>query len=147
MQPHLAIAYKDVGDNRAVGFEAAAVAGPFHIEAEYVDGEDDATDVNAYYVQAGYVLTGESRPYKGGVFKRIAPSGNKGALELVARYENGDGNHSDIELGNTNASAYTIGLNYYPHKNVKFGINYTEGKSNLNSDEGNELRVRAQLTF
>lgn len=144
---HFGVAYKDIAEDSAVGFEVAATSGPFHIQAEFVDGEEGNTDVDGYYVQAGYILTGESRPYKGGVFKRVAPGGNKGAWEVTARYEDGDGSHSDIELGTTDASAYTLGLNYYPHKNVRIGVNYTDGESNISDDDGNEFRIRFQLTF
>ena len=144
---HLGVAYKDIADDRAVGFEAAASSGPFHIQAEFVDGEEGNTDIDGYYVQAGYIRTGASRPYKGGVFKRVTPGGNEGAWELTARYEDGDGNFSDIELGTTDASAYTLGLNYYPHKNVRIGANYTDGESNVSDDDGSEFRIRFQLTF
>ncbi|MEO0368536.1 MAG: porin [Pseudomonadota bacterium] len=145
---HFGIAYKDIADDSALGLEAAASTGPFHIQAEYVDGEEGSDDdLSGYYIQAGYILTGESRPYKGGKFKRVAPGGEGGAWEVVARYEDGDGSHSDIELGTTDASAFTLGLNYYPHKNIRIGINYTDGEDNLSNDEGEEFRVRFQLTF
>ncbi|MFQ3243676.1 MAG: phosphate-selective porin OprO/OprP [Arenicella sp.] len=145
---HLGLAYKDINDDSALGFEAAVASGPFHAQFEYVDGEDAGNDdLSGYYLQAGYVLTGESRPYKGGAFKRIKPENKSGAWELVARYEDGDGSHSDIELGNTDASAFTIGVNWYAHQNVRFGLNYTDGEDNLSNDDGNELRVRFQLTF
>jgi phosphate-selective porin OprO/OprP len=145
---HLGLAYKDFEDDSAFGIEAAAVSGPFHIQAEYVDGEEGSDDdLSAFYIQAGYIITGESRPYKNGIFKRVSPEGKGGAWEVVARYEDGDGNHSDIELGTTDASAFTLGLNWYAHKNVRFGVNYTDGEDNLSNDDGNEFRVRFQLTF
>lgn len=145
---HFGLAYKDIEDESALGFEAAAVSGPFHIQAEYVDGEESGShDLSGYYVQAGYILTGETRPYSGGIFKRVSPEGKGGAWELVARYEDGDGNHSDIELSNTDATAFTLGLNWYAHKNVRLGINYTDGEDNNDDDDGNEFRVRFQLTF
>lgn len=164
---HLGAAYRDIEDNKAFGLEAAAVAGPFHIQAEYFDGEfgsdvtveDPATgeevltgarsvaDKDGYYIQAGYILTGESRPYKGGKFKRVKPAGDGGAWEVVVRYEDGDGNHSDIELGRDDAKAFALGLNWYANKNVRLGVNYTDGESNTDNDEGNEFRVRFQLTF
>ena len=143
---HFGVAYRDAGDDSAFGLEAAAVAGPFHIQAEFADGDFDGLEEDGFYVQAGYVLTGESRPYKDGVFKRIKPEG-AGAWEAVLRYEDGYGNHSDIELGRTDASAFTLGLNWYAHKNVKLGINYTDGESNITDDDGSEFRVRFQLTF
>lgn len=145
---HFGVAYKNIGDDKALGLEAAYSTGPFHIQAEYVDGEElNDKDLRGHYVQAGYIFTGESRPYKDGKFKRVAPKGKAGAWEAVLRYEDGDGSHSDIELGDSDASAYTLGLNYYAHKNVRLGINYTDGEDNLSNDDGNELRVRFQLTF
>ncbi|NND82030.1 MAG: ATPase [Gammaproteobacteria bacterium] len=144
---HLGIAYKDIDEDSAVGLEVAATSGPFHIQAEFVDGEEGNTDLDGYYIQAGYILTGETRPYSGGKFKRVKPGDKGGAWEVVARLEEGDGNHSDIELGRTDASAYTLGLNWYPHGNVRLGVNYTDGEDNLDGDEGNEFRVRFQLTF
>ncbi len=144
---HLGLAYKDINEESALGVEGAFASGPFHVQAEYVDGEEGSDDLSGYYVQAGYILTGESRPYKGGKFKRVSPDGKAGAWEVVARYEDGDGNHSDIELGSDDASAFTLGLNWYAHKNVRFGVNYTDGESNTSDDDGSEFRVRFQLTF
>ncbi len=145
---HLGLAYKDIDEDSAFGLEGAFVTGPFHVQAEYVDGETEGNDdLSGYYLQAGYVLTGETRPYKGGKFKRVKPNGKGGAWEVVARYEDGDGNHSDIELGRDDASAFTLGLNWYAHKNVRFGVNYTDGESNTSDDDGSEFRVRFQLTF
>ena len=157
---HLGLAYVsqndvdgfDGGDDEielddAFGFEAAATSGSFHIQAEYNDGDFGGEDVDGFYVQAGYILTGETRPYKGGKFKRVAPSTKAGAWELVARLEDGDGNFSDIELGTTTASSFTVGVNWYAHKNVRFGLNYTDGEDDITGDDGDELRARFQLTF
>ncbi|NND00033.1 MAG: ATPase [Gammaproteobacteria bacterium] len=144
---HLGLAYRDIADSDAFGVELAAASGSFHIQAEYADGDFAAESLSGYYVQAGYIFTGESRPYKSGVFKRVSPSSSSGAWEAVVRYEDGDGNHSDIELGRTDASAYTVGLNWYAHKNVKLGVNYTDGDDKLDDDDGSEFRVRFQLTF
>ena len=145
---HLGVAYKDINEDSALGIEGAFASGPFHVQAEYVDGEEGSNDdLSGYYLQAGYILTGESRPYSGGKFKRVKPEGKGGAWEVVARYEDGDGNHSDIELGSDDASAFTLGLNWYAHKNVKLGVNYTDGESNTSDDDGSEFRVRFQLTF
>jgi len=149
---HLGIAYRDAGDDSALGLEVGAVAGPFHVQAEFADGDFGGQEEDGFYVQAGYILTGETRPYKDGAFKRVKPSGNAGAWEAVVRFEDGYGNHSDIELGRTDASAFTVGLNWYAHKNVKMGINYTDGESNVANedgsfDDGSEFRVRFQLTF
>jgi phosphate-selective porin OprO/OprP len=144
---HLGLAYRDIADSDAFGLELAATSGSFHIQAEYADGDFGSDSLNGYYIQAGYIFTGETRPYSNGVFKRVSPKGKAGAWEGVVRYEDGDGNHSDIELSNTDATAYTVGLNWYAHENVRLGINYTDGQDNQDNDQGNEFRVRFQLTF
>ena len=141
-------AYLDDGhESDAFGIEAAAVSGSFHIQAELDDGTINGNDVNGFYVQAGYILTGETRPYKGGKFKRVKPDGKAGAWEVVARYEDGDGNYSDIELGRTDATSYSLGVNYYANSNIRIGVNYTDGEDNLSNDDGNEFRVRLGFAF
>lgn len=148
---HLGFSYKDTEEQDGFGLEAAAVAGPFHIQAEYFDAEEFedgiGTDINGYYVQAGYVLTGEVRPYKNGTFKKIKPTKKSGAWEVVARYEDGDGGFGDIELGDTDASSYALGLNYYVNNNVRINASYQDGESNISDDDGNEFRVRFQVAF
>ena len=146
---HLGLGYTDRGDRReAMGLEFAANFGSFHLQAEYFDEEQGNDDRDGYYVQAGYILTGETRPYKDGKFKRVKP-GKDGAWEIFARMEEGDGNHSDIELGRVDASAYTLGVNWYINNNVRLGMNYSSGDSNEpgSNDDGEEFRVRLQLTF
>jgi phosphate-selective porin OprO/OprP len=145
---HFGLAYLDDGhESDAFGLEAAAVSGPFHIQAELDDGTISGNDVSGFYVQAGYILTGETRPYKGGKFKRVQPSNKAGAWEVVARYEDGDGNYSDIELGRTDATSLAVGVNYYANNNIRIGVNYTDGEDNINGDDGNEFRVRFGLAF
>ena len=53
------------------GLELAAMSGPFSIQGEYTTAKVQresimpSLDFNAFYVQAGWTLTGESRSYKG----------------------------------------------------------------------------------
>lgn len=145
---HLGAAYRDMAEDvEAVGLEAAAVTGPFHVQAEYGHAERFGTDRDGYYVQAGWILTGETRPYKNGVFKRVKSAGHYGAWELVARYEDGEGDYGDIELGASDATAWGLGLNWYLNDYVRLGVNYTEGDSNDNDDDGSEFRARIQLAL
>ncbi|TQV78704.1 ATPase [Exilibacterium tricleocarpae] len=132
-----------------VGLEFAAVYDAFHFQSEWQQGDVDSIDekLDGYYLQAGWIITGESRPYKDGKFKRVKPNGSAGAWEVVFRYEDGDGNFSDIELGNVDAEAYTLGLNWYYNNNVRFGVNYTDGESNNFDNDGEEFRIRAQFVF
>ena len=145
---HFGLACFDNGsESDAFGLEVALVSGAFHIQAEYDDGTINGNDLSGYYLQAGYILTGESRPYKAGKFKRVKPASTSGAWEVVARYEDGDGDYSDIELGQTDASSYALGVNYYANSNIRIGVNYTEGEDNINGDDGSEFRVRFGLAF
>ncbi len=158
---HLGFSYKDTEEQDGFGLELGAVSGPFHIQAEYFDADEfssvedeetgftsiSETDIDGYYVQAGYVITGETRPYKNGTFKKIKPVGKGGAWEVVARYEDGDGGFGDVELGNTDAKSYALGLNYYVNDNVRINASYQDGDSNISDDDGNEFRVRFQVAF
>ena len=146
---HVGVAYQNRNDDLdAFGVELAGVLGPLHGQFEYVDADlGSAGDADGYYVQVGYVITGEQRPYKDGKFKRIKPNSDSGAWEIVARYEDGDGNYSDIELGETDATSWGLGVNWYVNNSVRVGINYTDGEDENSSDDGEEFRARLQLTF
>ena len=78
-----------------------------------------------YYVQAGWLLFGGKQNYDadGAKYTRINPGKSWGDLELCARYEYADFNCSKYYAGGS-AHAFTLGINYYPTKNVKFVINY-----------------------
>lgn len=145
---HVGAAYSArANDVTNMSLELAWVGGPFHLQAEHAWSDNAGTDLEGYYVQAGYILTGESLPYSKGVFKRVSSSDSTGAWELVARYESGDANYSDIELGNTDATAFGLGINYYLNSNIRMGLSYTEGEDNTNNDSGSEWRGRFQFTF
>ena len=126
--------------------ELAAAFGPFHAQAEYFNSEVGSTSRDGYYAQAGWVITGESRPYKDGVFKRVKPANKGGAWEAVLRYEDGDGKYSDIGLATTDGEQTTVGVNYYATKFVRLGLSYMDGQQ-ASGEKGDELRGRLQLVF
>ena len=126
--------------------ELAGASGPFHAQAEYFDSEEGQVDVDGYYVQLGWIITGESRPYKAGAFKRVKPASPKGAWEVVARFEDGDGKYSDVGLDTTDGKQTTLGVNYYANKNVRLGMSYMDGEE-ANGASGDEVRARLQYAF
>jgi phosphate-selective porin OprO/OprP len=109
------------------------------------------------YVQAGYVLTGEVRPYirNGGVFGRIFPEepfsfaeGGCGAWELTARASHLDLDDSGINGGTL--TDLTFGLNWYLNNFTKIQFNYIRAllDSRVNGEsEADIAAVRAQLDF
>jgi phosphate-selective porin OprO/OprP len=124
-------------DVSLLGLEAAAMYGPWSIQSEYARSKvarDTGTDLDfdAFYVQMGWTLTGESRTYKGsdGEFKRLKPKhdfslakGTWGAWELAARYDQVDLNDADIFGGEQKRA--TLALNWYLNENVRLMADYS----------------------
>lgn len=134
------------------GLEAGGIWGPLSATGEYhnyvlhgTNGTKDV-DVPGYYVQVGYVLTGESRTYDqpSGTFGNVKPSCIPcGAWEVAVRYSTVDMGDRANKAGETlptytdvtasssdsnpmpgEANNWTLGLNWYATNNVKFQLNY-----------------------
>lgn len=119
--------------------EAAAIHGPFAIQAEYATAElEDGpagvadADADAWYIYGSYYLTGESRNYKWkkGSYsqtkvKNPLGKGGLGAWEVALRYTSGDYDNTDgLATDSSEADILTAGLNWYPINNVRFSGNY-----------------------
>ena len=149
--------------SHAYNLKAALATGPLHIMAEYYMGEIDVPDavaasddleVDGYYVQAGYILTGESRSYKTGsaAFDKVKPKGANGAWEVFARYGmmNADMGSNITLTGGEDASVVTLGVNYYMNSNVKVAVNYVNAGTDTKisgEDDGDAIVGRLQLAF
>jgi len=142
--------------------ELAASFGPFHAMAEYFDGEisgaNGAPDIEAdgYYVQAGYILTGESRSYKTGIgaFDKVKPSGPGGAWEVFARYDELDvsdnNNLPPVQLIGDTGNTLTMGVNWYANELVKIAVNYVHAETDEEiggEDDGDAIVGRIQFAF
>ncbi len=100
-------------------------------EVEEIAGFSNTCDLemDGFYLQAAYTLTGETRGYKGGsgAFAAIKPKNEGGAWEVVARYED-----ADIDIPGRSLSAdlerMVLGVNWYVNKNVKFMLNYVDSE-------------------
>jgi phosphate-selective porin OprO/OprP len=149
--------------DRMIGLEAALVQGPFSVQGEWANVKFDrigglSDDFNAFYVYGSWYITGESRNYeaKKGEFGRTkilnpVTAGGMGAFEVGVRYDNVD--MTDIAGVNTAGeyTAWTVGLNWYPHPYVRFMANYTKAE-NDNRLAGADVDVdtvqfRAQFDF
>ncbi|WP_248884355.1 porin [Igneacidithiobacillus siniensis] len=113
--------------------ETAAVAGPFSIEGAYVGTNVSrrlglpTASFNGYYVQASYILTGQSRNFKPklGEFHYLKDIGKGGAWEVALRYDR-------LNLNDANAGIYggrgynlTAGLNWYANEHVRLMLDYS----------------------
>ncbi|MFQ6034421.1 MAG: OprO/OprP family phosphate-selective porin [Sedimentisphaerales bacterium] len=160
-EAHLAddfVSTGSVGSDRInlVGLEAACVAGPFSLQGEFIHSNVDLTsssaDLDGYYVQASYFLTGEHRKYKTstGTFDRVKPKENflfgdgPGAWELAGRYSNvdlDDGTISGGELDNV-----ALGLNWYLNPNMRIMWDYVHSSKD-NVGNADMLLMRLQVDF
>jgi phosphate-selective porin OprO and OprP len=122
----------EVDEVNAFDFELISVWGPFHGIFEYVAWKADTKtsgsyDANAYAIDAGWFLTGESMKYKKGQFSGIKPrkavnNGGWGAWQVAARFENMDLNDRTYFGGE--ADLLTVGLNWHPTSNTRMMANY-----------------------
>ncbi|MEN9680882.1 MAG: hypothetical protein RLZZ627_775 [Pseudomonadota bacterium] len=121
---HLVTAHQ-VNDINMFGAELMGAYGPFHMSSEYMMtkingvGYDSNDLLQGYYVEGGYFITGETRPYdeKKGTWNRVIPksnflnNGGWGAWEVAARYDLLDMNTKNINGGAMDI--FTLGVNWY----------------------------------
>ncbi len=155
----------NVDTSMVLGAEAAAVFGPFSMQGEYLNyaiDRDSGSDpeFDGWYVQAGYFLTGESRPYKGstGNFERVKPSrpfslkdGGPGAWEVVGRVDQLDLNDEGAGVTGGKMTDWTLGVNWYMTDNVRMMLNYVDVNTDDNAvvanDDPSVVTLRTQWDF
>jgi len=137
--------------------DAVGIFGPFHALAEYNNFSAKSTlanndvDIDSYSVEAGYFFTGESMKLKHGFWDGITPKSSFGAWQVAARFENM--NIDDSIAGDDEARKWTVGLNYYPVKNIRFMLDYDsvtnwkQNGSSVNSAEPSSIKFRAQAKW
>lgn len=157
--------FTDVEKTNILGAEIAYVRNRLSLQGEYLrttvslipEMELHSTEyeLNGYYGQVSYFLTGESRPYKSSYagFRRVKPNNNygsngKGAIELVARISKMD--LSNAEKGILDSK--TIGVNWYLNPNTRVMFNYVMGKLAESDEFGiitqeNAVMMRVQIDF
>jgi phosphate-selective porin OprO/OprP len=149
--------------------EAAFVAGPFCVKAEYgrydVDGKlgpgdvpfEDAT-FDAWAVEASWWATGESNAYEpvAGSFGRVSPKrnfgddGGTGAVQLAARFETIDTEDGDLRASplNDQATHWTFGVNWWLNPNTRVTLDYDVVRHDDSHVDGYEsMGVRFQVDF
>jgi phosphate-selective porin OprO/OprP len=143
------------------GLEGAVVLGPWHVSGEYTQLEAEVAPgfigsdptYTGWYVETGWFLTGETRPYKDGIFQRVkvknpvvwSKGGGWGAWQLAARYDVLDLTDKALALqGNPpivtpplsasslnctlcgEQSTWQVGVNWYLNDYTRLFFNYGE---------------------
>ncbi len=167
------------GDRTRYGADLAWIVGPFSLKAEWArmdlddlyvteGGSKDDFSIDGTYVSFSYALTGESQPFKDGMYGTISPTqifdpkkGTWGAIQLLARYETFSIDNALLLKGYANpdvytsdADGFTLGVNWYLNEAIRAMLNYnrTEFDGHIIKD-GEELKnedlvlVRIQLVF
>jgi len=147
-----------VGDSEAqksITVEAAGLIGSLYAQAELARTTHDrvsatgasvpSEDVDAFYVQGSYILTGESKRYnaKKGLF--LSPNvKDSGVIELKARFEQTKNRDTNAE-----ATQYIVGANYYFNPNTRALLEYVDGSFQPagSAPEQNASAVQARLQF
>ncbi len=140
----------DAKNARHYGLELAAQKKGLLIQGEYFDYKIDRRNPAAgvsdpkftgWYVEGGWVLTGEARRYNANTFAFDAPAiahpfdpkAHKwGAWELAGRYSVLDLNHHENatlaadRVRGGEQTIWTVGLNWFPNSVTKFSIDYLD---------------------
>jgi phosphate-selective porin OprO/OprP len=122
------------------GLEIEYLYGPFNLKSEYLSGHFETVesgnrvgglDVSGFYLNLGYILTGENSPRDLPIKPRVNfdPSkGGWGAWQLVARYQvlrtNDDLLRLGLASGTDKAQSVTVGLNWFPNRHIRFQLNF-----------------------
>lgn len=116
-------------EDRALGLELLYLQGPWSLQAEAFQrdlkgaGGGPDGEVRHFYLQGTWTITGESRGYSAqrGIPGQVNPAGRRGAVELVAKY---DDLAFDVDgEPEQNVSGYLIGANWYVNRHVKLMLN------------------------
>jgi phosphate-selective porin OprO and OprP len=158
-------ALADTDRSTVLNPEIAGVFGPFWFQGEYFRNWLDRRAMpdpvfDGWYAQAGWILTGETRPYQGktGNFDRIKPKapfslkdGGWGAWEVLARYDNLDLNDSGAGITGGEMDDWTVGINWYLRDNVRMMFDYefvnTDSSAPVPDDDPQVFSMRVQYDF
>ena len=170
---HLAdrfIATPQIGERDTLfGLEGAVVLGSFSVQGEYAQTRvdvpvaiADATPTyDGWYVDASWFLTGETRPYEGGMFGRVkvknpvyGGSGGWGAWQLAGRYDVLDLTDEASAIPGCLAcgeqTTWLIGLNWYLNDYTRLMLNVNQSEIEGGVNDGATISgvgMRAQLDW
>lgn len=136
-----------------IGLESIWAAGPFKLQAEWMQSDVNRSATPDFTAEGGYVsgvwnMTGEGWNYKsGGIKPGSAKDANRGLWQLALRYDVLDLDDGLVQGGVE--KDLTLGVNYYWRKNFKVMANYVKVDSERMavSDNPDIVEFRFQFHF
>ncbi len=152
------ISLVDTGDIENVdrlerrGLETAWRHGRFLAQGEYIQvdldrgGQSDYS-FDGYYAQMSWMLTGQRKRYRNGMFENPRLRRGETAWEFAVRYSEVDLNDGGIQGGTQRNKGF--GLNYYPNPDVRVMANYLRVRSRFqgDTDDPSIWLIRGQVNF
>ena len=151
-------------DRTATGVEGVVAYRQFKLQSEYQTinlSTDTAAnpDVNVYYVDAMWLITGEQYvdSYSINGMKAIKPlkplhSGGMGAWELGFQYA--DLNSDQTTAGEANIKSTTVGIKWIPETQIRLLLNWVQNDfqnpitvNGESVDKENQINARLQVYF
>jgi phosphate-selective porin OprO and OprP len=144
---------KNVDKQSIFGLELAVAKNSYSLSGEYFVTEWDRNaqsdpKFDGYYLQANWIITGETIQYRQGKFLRIRPKGKWGAWELATRYSRIDLNDLDIRGGEQRN--ITLGLNWYSPGNyfrVMSNLIFIDADNVTGNKDPTIAQIRAQFNW
>jgi phosphate-selective porin OprO/OprP len=155
--------------------EAAYAMGPVTLQGEYANSRLDnshqvagalkGSNVQAYYIQASWFVTGERPLYRKdrGTFGKPKPVSKWGALELAVRYDVAENVTQSLTAdpcrtatSKCQVEVITLGANWYVRPGLRFMLNYYVTEASIGNaspgavnrkDEPFAVSFRTQLSF
>lgn len=111
----------------ALSFGSWRMTGEYYYNMVSLESGADPVNFSGFYVQSAYLLTGENHAwnYREGEFTQVRADSKKGAWEVAARYSYLNLNDFDSGVLGGQKGQWTVGINYYASRNVKFMLNYS----------------------
>lgn len=161
---HLTDRFVDTGEigtsDTLWGLELAGVWGPLSVQSEYMQNQVDAPSFgfdpvyDGWYADISYFLTGESRPYKEGIFERVkvkkpVGDGGWGAWQVAARYDTIDLSEGGCAECGTQ-DTWLLGINWHLDDYTRLMLNVAQSEIEGGINDGADITgvaMRAQVDW
>jgi phosphate-selective porin OprO and OprP len=118
-----------------------------YISADLQTRDDRDPRLSGYYVTAGWVISGEHRPYdrKAGYARRVLPQDRWGAVELIARY--GSVDLDDGAVAGGSMDGWWTAVNWWASRRWKFSVGYGDIDLDRAGLEGNTRTLLSRIQW